>query len=519
MICMDKLFEKRVRLLSSNTHLAILRSGKRGIEREALRATRTGTLALSSHPAFLGSSLTHPSITTDFSESMLELVTTACRDSVEVLNQLDDIHRYIYEGIGNEELWNQSMPCLLPPDGAIPIAYYGVSNAGKLKHQYRQGLALRYGRSMQCIAGIHYNFSLNSEIWPILMSLTDSAASLKDFETAAYMGMIRNFDRHRWLLAYLFGASPACAGDFMEGRSHSIPYLSSSTLYLPYGTSLRMSKMGYQNDAQTGLVRSYNSLADYLADIGAALSTSYSPYEEIDRQNKGPLRQLNTHKLQIENEHYAMIRPKRIISQGRSLTEELRQYGIQYVELRCIDIDPFSPVGVSLDCMRFLDIFAHYCILTESAFSDETEMKHNAHNFNLAVTEGRRPGLTLVTSSGERCLRLLGLEVIDQMTSIADLLDSGLERPVYASALSAQKEKLLNAELTPSAMVLDGIRGECNSFVGFSQSISEEHANFFRNRPLSENRRRQFELLSEVSSDYQREIEFAEIDKSGLCFN
>lgn len=514
---MDRLYEKRIRMLSSNTHLAILRSSRRGIEREALRATRTGTLALTPHPAFLGSSLTHPSITTDFSESMLELVTTPCRDSVEVISQLDDIHRYILEGIGSEELWNQSMPCLLPPDADIPIAYYGVSAAGKFKHQYRQGLALRYGRSMQCIAGVHYNFSLDRDIWPILMSLTNDAASPKDFESAAYLGMIRNFDRYRWLVAYLFGASPACSGEFMDGRSHSIPHLSSSTLYLPYGTSLRMSKVGYQNDAQTGLIKSYNALDDYLSDITEALNTPYAPYEEIERQPRGQLTQLNTHKLQIENEHYAMARPKRVTSKGRTLTEELRDHGIQYVELRSIDIDPFSPTGIGLDCMRFLDIFAHYCILNDSAYSDVVEMERNAHNFTLTVTEGRRPGLTLATASGERCLRLWGTEIIDHMIPIAELLDSGLDNPVHAQVLSTQRDKLLNSELTPSARVLEGIRGECNSFIGFSQSISEEHAHFFRSRPLSESRKRQFDLLSGVSVDYQREIEFEGIENSGLC--
>ena len=98
------------------------------------------------------------------------------------------------------------MPATLPGEADIPIAWYGTSNTGMLKHVYRRGLAERYGKTMQCIAGVHYNYSLADGLWDVL----DTApGTTQDRRSRGYIGLIRNFTRYSWLLMYLFGAAPA----------------------------------------------------------------------------------------------------------------------------------------------------------------------------------------------------------------------------------------------------------------------------------------------------------------------
>ena len=257
---LSELLNRRLKLLGADPHRRLLAMGLRGIERETLRVDRQGNLAATPHPMALGSALTHPQITTDYSESLLEFITPPEHDIATALTQLDAIHRFAYTKLGDELLWSQSMPCRLPDEAQIPIAWYGKSHIGMLKHVYRRGLALRYGKAMQCIAGIHYNFSLAEDLWRVMQADQQAPGSAMDFQSESYVALIRNFRRYSWLLMYLFGASPALSSNFLRGRSHALQTLSGDTLYLPYATSLRMSDLGYKNDAQVGLVQAYNTL-------------------------------------------------------------------------------------------------------------------------------------------------------------------------------------------------------------------------------------------------------------------
>jgi glutamate--cysteine ligase len=227
----------------------MLRGIHRGIEKESLRVRPDGMLSDRPHPQGLGSALTHPHITTDFSESQPELITGVHRDIGACLQQLTEIHQIVYRNIGDEILWGASMPCGLPDDDSIPIGRYGVSNVGTAKTVYRQGLANRYGRRMQTISGIHYNFSLPEEAWPQLQRADGRSGPGQDYQTEVYFALIRNFRRHSWLLLYLFGASPAVCGSFVEDRLHGLEALKPGVMYLPYATSLRMGPLGYQSDA------------------------------------------------------------------------------------------------------------------------------------------------------------------------------------------------------------------------------------------------------------------------------
>src|SRR5207237_9203835 len=196
--------------------------------------------------------------------------------------ELTQIHQIVYRHIGDEVLWCASMPCNLPADHLIPIGRYGISNVGRAKTVYRLGLAHRYGRRMQAISGIHYNFSLPG--------VTDEQ----------YFALIRNFRRHAWLLLYLFGASPAVCASFVEGRKQAPEELAPGTLYLPHATSLRMGRLGYLSEAQDSLAVSYNSIESYTACLHDVLTKPYPPYEAIGiRDGEGNYRQLATSLLQI----------------------------------------------------------------------------------------------------------------------------------------------------------------------------------------------------------------------------
>src|SRR5215212_9873323 len=325
-------------------------SMRRGIEKESLRARPDGTLATTPHPAALGSPLTHPHITTDFSESQLELITGAQTSVDATLQELTHIHQVVYRAIGEEILWCASMPCNLPPDHEIPLGRYGRSNVGRAKTVYRMGLGHRYGRRMQTISGIHYNWSI------------------PDRSNEDYFALVRNFRRRAWLLFYLFGASPAVCESFVAGNpNHGLQRLAPGTLHLPYATSLRMGRLGYQSDAQSSLSVSYNSLADYGASLYDALTTPYAPYEKIGlTDGNGEYKQLATSLLQIENEFYGKIRPKRRIHPGERPLHALRERGVEYVEVRLMDLDPFSPIGISAATCRFLDVFLLHCLLSDS---------------------------------------------------------------------------------------------------------------------------------------------------------
>src|SRR6185437_2871493 len=211
----------------------------RGIEKESLRVRSDGTLDTRPHPAELGSALTHPHITTDFSESQLELITGVQPSVAACLRELTEIHQFVYRHIDGDALWSSSMPCRLPPDDDIPIGRYGESNVGRLKTIYRKGLSHRYGRRMQTISGVHYNFSLPEDAMAALQAADGDAGSPSDYRTRRYFATIRNFRRHSWLPLYLFGASPAVGRSFVDGRPHRLEALSADTLYLPHATSLR----------------------------------------------------------------------------------------------------------------------------------------------------------------------------------------------------------------------------------------------------------------------------------------
>ena len=481
---MTDLLSRRLALLDKPEHLDLLRHCRHGLEKESLRVAPTGELALTPHPQALGSALTHPQITTDYSEALLEFITAAVEDPEQTLAELDTIHRYAYSRIDDEMLWCQSMPSKLPDEATIPIAEYGSSHTGQIKHVYRKGLAVRYGKAMQCIAGIHYNFSLPEAMWQLQHKAEGEASSPKDYQSARYVALIRNFRRYSWLLMYLFGASPAVCKGFLKDRLHDLDSFDDNTLYLPWATSLRMSDLGYQNNAQASIQPCYDGLESYLGSLRQAVSTPYPPYVAIGTRPKGEWVQLNTNVLQIENEYYSTIRPKRVACPGERPIQALGSRGVQYVAVRCLDIDPFLPLGIDITTSRFLDVFLLYCALEDSPVMPGEECRECTSNFAHTVKEGRRPGMVLQQHGQPRELVEWGLALIECMVPCATLLDAAHGSDLHRRALEAQRAKLHNPDLTPSARVLRSMSKEHLSFFDFAMRQSQLHAEAFRSRPL-----------------------------------
>ena len=467
---------------------------RRGIEKESLRVRPDGTLATTPHPVRLGSALTHPNVTTDFSEAQLELITGVHGSAEACVAELIAIHQVVYRAIGDELLWCASMPCQLPADEEIPIGRYGTSNVGRAKSIYRMGLAHRYGRRMQTISGIHYNFSLPGEL-----------------SNEAYFGLIRNFRRYSWLLLYLFGASPAVCGSFVAGRSHELQRLSEDTFYLPHATSLRMGRLGYQSDAQSSLAVSYNNLESYAASLQEALTKPYPPYEALGIRDGDDYRQLATSLLQIENEFYGTIRPKRVIRPGERALHALRDRGVEYVEVRLMDLDPFHAIGITADTIRFLDTFLLHCLLLDSPPDTPEELSAVVRNQQRVAARGREPGLKLLRGPGEVPFNEWGSEILAECEPIAAAQDAANGGSAHRDALASAVATLEDPTATPSARVLAAMaRNYGNSHVRFVLAQSIAHRNAILELPFSAEDAERHARLAEQSIAEQKEIEAAD---------
>ncbi|MEO8157529.1 MAG: glutamate--cysteine ligase [Betaproteobacteria bacterium] len=481
---------------------AVLKGIRRGVEKESLRVRPEGMLAMSEHPLALGSALTHAHITTDFSESQLELITGVHTGVESCLEELTRIHQVVYRALGDEMLWCASMPCGLPADESLPIGRYGRSNVGRMKTVYRTGLSHRYGRRMQMISGIHYNFSLPGMAWPI--------ADIGE-PNEAYFALIRNFRRNAWLLLYLFGASPAVCASFVAGREHELRELVKGTFHLPHATSLRMGRLGYQSDAQAALAVSYNTLENYGASLFDALTKPYPPYEAIGIRDGDDYRQLATSLLQIENEFYGKIRAKRVIRPGERPLHALRERGVEYVEVRLMDLDPFCAIGIGAATIRLLDVFLLYCLLEESPPDTPEEIAAMGRNQNRVAMHGREPGLRLERQGQEVALHDWAQQVLAACEPIAAALDATHGVSAYGEALAAANGVVDNPDTTPSARVLRAMRDEHNgSYSRFILEQSLRHAASVKHLQLSAEVENRFAQMARDSLETQRQIEAAD---------
>ena len=501
---------ERLQKLLDNGQQHLLQSGLKGIEKESLRISNNGSIAQTAHPRALGSALTHDHITTDYSEALLEFITPPHSEIEDSLNFLTTIHQYLYANIDNELLLSASMPCGINGDASIPIANYGSSNVGKMKYIYRQGLAHRYGRTMQAIAGIHFNYSVPLQLWPTLQALENNKQPLDEYIAQAYFGITRNFQRFGWLILYLFGASPAICKNFFKSRPELInqfEHFDQNTVYHPYATSLRMSEIGYKSENQAKLNIDYNSLHGYVTSLNQAIETTDPNFKKIGIKVNGEYRQLNSNILQIENEYYSTIRPKQIANSCEKPTLALKRRGVRYIEVRSLDLDVFNPIGIDSQRACFIEALLLTCLLHDSPSTTTQEHKINNENQLLVANQGRKPELQLYKGNNKVLLQDWAHEILDMIQPVCDILDQNTANQCYSEALQQQRQCINNPELTPSARILDSMKKHQQSFAAFALDLSSKHENYFRELPPTAEQQQKFARLAQESILKQREIE------------
>jgi glutamate--cysteine ligase len=507
----DRKFERRLAGLINSGERGVLRGGRKGVEKESLRVSPEGEIVQTRHPPALGAPLTNEHITTDFSESLIELVTPPFGETWELLQYLCDIHQFVYRHLGDELLWSTSMPGAIRGDESIPLAQFGRSNVGRMKTIYRHGLGVRYGRIMQAISGVHFNYSFSPMLWEALQHINQSDRPRQDFVSDQYFGVLRNYRRFGWLVLYLFGTSPAVSKSFFAERAIELPSLDEDTVYEPYGTSLRMSDIGYRNKTQATVSVSVNGLDEYVRDLSKAISTPYPPYERIGVKINGEYLQLNANILQIENEYYSFIRPKRIARSGERPTKALRRAGVEYVEVRALDVSAFDPVGVNQNKLRFLEACLALCLLRDSEPIDRSEQQALDENHLRVARRGREPGLKLNREGREFPMLDWARELLDSMQGVCELLDHGEPGRPYTAALEQQRAKIDEVERTPSARLLTEMRQTGESFFQLARRMSKMHKDYFLDlHPPNERRLAEFAAAAQESHEEQRRIEAAD---------
>jgi glutamate--cysteine ligase len=500
----------------------LLCGGLKGIEKESLRVDVDGSLSEQQHPTGLGSALTNRYITTDFSEALLEFVTPAFATTWETLCCVCDLHQYTYSQLGDEMLWPASMPCRVPDDDDIPLAGYGTSNVGQMKTIYRRGLGYRYGRQMQTIAGVHFNYSLPAEFWPAYQQTLGDEQSDVAFRSEQYLGLIRNFHRTGWLVLYLFGASPALCKSFAGGAAAEMKSFNDETYFEPYGTSLRMSDLGYSNQSQSRISISLNSLDEYVRDLASMIETPEPAYEEIGVKVDGLYRQLNANLLQIENEYYSAARPKRVADSGERPTAALRRGGIEYVEIRSLDINVFDPCGINQNTMRFMEAFLIYCLLEDSPKLSDAELDEIGRNQKATAKRGRAPDFQLQRNAAPVPIKEWALEVLDKVLAVAESIDGHDNSDSYASAVQTMRMLVETPESTPSARVLAEMQLADSSFFEFGLAMAESHRDYFASiTTLDDAKNAKFMREAEASLQRQQDIETSDsisLDEYLKCY-
>ncbi|RUO28864.1 glutamate--cysteine ligase [Aliidiomarina sedimenti] len=467
----------RLDALRQRQQTATLAGINRGVERETLRITNSGQLAQTMHPQSLGATLTHPLITTDYAESLLEFITPVSRSVRETLTQLRDLHRFTYRHIGDELLWPLSMPCYVNEPKDIRIADFGSSHVGMMKSTYRQGLTHRYGAVMQTIAGVHYNFSVSDQLWDELAA-QDGAKNCSDYRSERYFDLIRNFLKHAWVVPYFFGASPVVCSSFTRYSPGDVDLQSfgGGMSYRPYATALRMSDLGYTNKEQAALRISYDSAQQYIDGLRRAVSTPSERFAKIGVQDdQGEFRQLNSNILQIENEFYAPIRPKRTAHSGETPTQALERGGVEYIEIRALDTNPYTPVGITAEQMLFLDLLLMHCLLSDSPKMSWDDQQQAGRNLTQVVLDGRDPRLRLQQGQHQVLLKEQLKDLFKTLEPLAELMDNANGGDAYRCVLGHLGPQIDNPERTLSGQLIADMRKAQQHGQGFAMQLAQHY--------------------------------------------
>ena len=461
------MIDKFLENLSDYPFLHLLSNSKIGLEKEALRVDKYGTISYKMHPLHFGASLTNKFITTDYSEALIEVVTPPCNSHEEAINYLENIIGFVYRNLNDEYLWPASMPCIIAGDKSIPIAYYGTSNAARMKTTYRRGLGNRYGRIMQVISGIHFNYSFSNEFWKSYKIFKKSNKSIKDFKSDQYFCIARNLLRNDWIILYLFGCSPAVCKSYLSGKETDMESFDEYTYFEKYATSLRMGDIGYQNNVEEdmGVHIDYNSIENYSKSLERAISTSCKKYEKIGVYSEGYYKQINSNTLQIENEYYSSVRPKPDPGIEKRPSKALIENGVDYIELRSIDNNIFLNNGIDICQMHFIELLIIYCLLCPDSKISNDEYFEIKDNLKKVAHNGRNNETCLKVGERNLKINIAVKTLLDSLMEIAKIMDKIMgDKNIYEKCILEQKKKINDNKILPSNLMLNEMKNKGMTF-------------------------------------------------------
>ncbi|QJA08958.1 bifunctional glutamate--cysteine ligase GshA/glutathione synthetase GshB [Romboutsia sp. CE17] len=378
-----------------------LLKGNFGVEREGLRVDFKGKLSQKPHPTVFGYKMCNPYITTDFSESQLELITPAFSTTEETYKFLNALYDIVAMELEDEYLWPQSMPAIIPEDKDIPIAEFCGCEEGKVAREYREELFLKYGGKKQLISGIHYNFSFNENIIKKLYENSDKLKDYKTFKDNLYLKVTRNYLRYRWLLIYLLGCTGVVHESYQEDCVKQLEEISKDSFSNEGALSYRNSECGYKN--KIDLFPNYNSVKDYVGSINKFID------EDL---------------IDTPRELYAPIRLK--AKDPKSLLNSLMNDGINYLEYRSIDINPFEKGGIALNDLHFMNVFNLF-LLIEDESNYEYWQQEALKNQNIIATQGQKD-VNLIKDGKTISKIEWGLEILNKIKVINDELKLGQDK-------------------------------------------------------------------------------------------
>lgn len=432
-----------------------------GIERETQRVTETGDLALTDHPEAFGNKLSNPCVTTDFAESQLELITQPLHSIEAMFKELGNIHDKVEDVIDEEYLWPMSMPPRLPSEELIPIAKYDQTPEGRASEQYRESLAERYGKKMQMISGLHVNFSFQAEFMQYLAAKL-GREQLQEVQNDVYFALARNFLRYRWLLIYLYGASPLADESYdsvvyneLDEVEECFPHCSpKANDYEKYATSLRVSRYGYSNAGKREISVSFDSLADHISSFKELLKSS----------------------INSEREFYSSIRLKPHMLKGVGYLDALESKGVRYAEVRLVDLNPYDREGVSLRQLRSLHVFLLWCLFEESPPINDEECTLINENHHKVSLYGRQPGLQLTHyEQGQVDMTTWMEDIFRKLREVALMLDRAQNGTYYSEAIAAEYEKVHNIDKTLAAQIINDMNEHEESFIAHGMRLAKAH--------------------------------------------
>ncbi|MGL4991411.1 MAG: bifunctional glutamate--cysteine ligase GshA/glutathione synthetase GshB [Sarcina sp.] len=424
-----------------------------GLEKENLRVDKLGMLALTDHPKEFGDKKTNPYITTDFAESQIEMVTPPCDtiDSVyEFMGALNDI---VSTQLKGEYLWPQSNPPILPDESKIKVSNF----KGQDDEIYREYLANKYGKKKQLISGVHFNFSYKDDFLKLLYKKNfEKEYSFMEFKNKIYLNIARNFLRYRWLLVYLTAASPVFHKTYASDCLENTQKISDDSFCLNNTYSLRNSDCGYKNTKDFFV--SYNSINEYANDITTAIKEGF-----ISR----------------EKEYYSPIRLKSI--GGSSKSEDLLKYGIQYLEIRILDLDPTTEFGVSKDTLKLMHAFLTHMMFKENKHMNFDDCKEANYNDMIVTSYGRKKYIKVFECNEEVCLVKKGISIIDDVEN--SLRELGVLDSSYEEVLEKAKYKIRHSDATIASHIIKSIKE--SSFIDFHINRAKESLALSKNRSFS----------------------------------